>query len=134
MKKTFTIIMACIMLVSCMIAPVKAAENALQWDYILDIYRLLNFYRGTGYYSVQIDCVQDDVIEIEATATLYYINASGTLSEIDSWHYSVEDCTLSFDEEFEATSGTEYVVELDATVYTEDDSESIFFTSTKTCP
>lgn len=137
MKKLLVVFLVSIMLMSCMTGFVQAsevAEAALQWDYILDIYRTLNFNGNTGYFSTLIDCLPDEVVEIEATVTLYYVTSRGNWSKIDEWYYDVEDNSLPVDLTFNAVSGREYVVQVDAIIYTENDSETFSYATIDVCP
>ena len=137
MKKLLVVFLVSIMLMSCMIGFVHAsevAETALQWDYILDIYRTLDFYNGVGYFSTLIDCLPDEVVEIEATVTLYYVTSRGNWSKIDEWYYDVEDSALPVDLTFNAVSGREYVVQVDAIIYAENDSETFSYATIDVCP
>lgn len=137
MKKLLVVFLVSIMLMSCMTGFVQAsevAETALQWDYILDIYRTLDFYNGVGCFSTMIDCLPDEVIEIEATATLYYVTSRGNWSKIDEWYYHVEDCYISIGIDFPGVSGREYVVQVDAIIYTENDSETFSYATIDVCP
>lgn len=136
LKRIHITIMAIIML-CWIILPISAINinnKALCWENVSLINGSISFIGTNGNYSMLIDGV-NGVNRITANATLYYRQQNGAWFEIPTeWSYDITDNYLSINEDFNAISGFEYKVELNAIVYKDGYGEEISKTNIKICP
>lgn len=136
MTKRISVLLVAAMLISCFCMTCLADDEygvMPCWTYIYSVDKNIAFSGTSGNYSLSMLCV-DEVDEIEATATLYYLNSRENWVQQKEWTYSVTDCELYIDEDFTAVAGRTYKVEFEATVYSGSDSESVSASTTKVCP
>ena len=137
MKIAFKSILSIILIIALLFIPITvAANNSIQplWDNTDSILANIAFTGTTGTYSAYITG-DPDVTDIIAFAKLYYKDSGGAWVEIPMpWGFLVRSDTLFIAEDFDAQSGVEYKVELEVNVYVEYDCETIYVTTTGTCP
>lgn len=130
MSKKIVIFVCCILLIFSATPIALANENSTptispRWLYINDVTGSVKINATTGYLTIDIEG-NYDVTRIEASAELYYKNASGKWSKIPTnWEYSSNSKALTINETFSAIANRAYKVVLNAEVFSNGGSETL---------
>lgn len=137
MKKTVSIILACVFMLSTMSIGIFGAvpeQISPMWNNAFTFTAEMSFVQTTGRVAVTI-LGQSGVNNITAEIKLYYKNTSGSWTEIpQGWNYNVNQQFLSINESFTGVAGREYKIEVEANVKKNNIVETLSKTATAVCP